>query len=166
MATTLCFEHDACNAWIPSDKYIRKWQNDKIVYRAWPSINISIRNTNDIIPKLRQTTTHNFWGRLLERSKKGYDTYTKLQKRTIWIFSPPCMAHWSLLCWMIWSSFFFSFLFHLSFSSCIALGEMTLLMMGLSTFNVPFIIWNFFVSFVLNELIPPYIMLHVVCKMQ
>ena len=39
-----------------------------------------------------------------------------------------------------------------------------LLLMGLSTFNGPFIIWNSFYNS--NEFNPLYVMLHVVCKIQ
>ena len=41
----------------------------------------------------------------------------------------------------------------------------TLLVMGLSTFNGPFIIWNYFINFMSNEFNPPYIMPHVIFKM-
>ena len=41
----------------------------------------------------------------------------------------------------------------------------TLLFMGLSTFNGPFIIWNYFINFKSNEFNPPYIMPRVVSKM-
>ena len=40
-----------------------------------------------------------------------------------------------------------------------------LLIMGLPTFNELFIIWNFFMSFISNEIYPPYIMPHVVFQM-
>ena len=40
-----------------------------------------------------------------------------------------------------------------------------LLVMELSTFNGPFIIWNPFIIFMSNEFDPPYNMPHVVFKM-
>ena len=40
-----------------------------------------------------------------------------------------------------------------------------LLVMGLSTFNGPFLIWNPFKFLNSNEFNPPYIMPHIVCKM-
>ena len=40
-----------------------------------------------------------------------------------------------------------------------------ILVMGLSIFNEPFIIWNSFINFMSNEFNPPYIMLHVNFKM-
>ena len=39
------------------------------------------------------------------------------------------------------------------------------LMIGLSTFNWPFIIWNSFMIFILKEFNAPYIMLHIGFKM-
>ena len=41
----------------------------------------------------------------------------------------------------------------------------TLLVMGLSTFNGPFIIWNYVLKFKSNKFNSPYIMLHVIFKM-
>ena len=41
----------------------------------------------------------------------------------------------------------------------------TLLIMGVSTFNGPFLILKAFVIFILDEFYSPYIMLHVSCKM-
>ena len=40
-----------------------------------------------------------------------------------------------------------------------------LLVMGLSTFNGPFITWNSFIIFMSNGFNPPYIMPHIVFKM-
>jgi hypothetical protein len=37
--------------------------------------------------------------------------------------------------------------------------------MGLSTFDGPFIIWNSFINFTSNKFNPPYIMPHVIFKM-
>jgi hypothetical protein len=41
----------------------------------------------------------------------------------------------------------------------------TLLVMGLSTFDGPFNIWNSFIDFMANEVNSPYIMPHVVFKL-
>ena len=41
----------------------------------------------------------------------------------------------------------------------------TLPVMGLSTFNEPFIIWNSFINFMSNEFNPPYIIPHIILKM-
>ena len=40
-----------------------------------------------------------------------------------------------------------------------------LLVLGLFTFDGPFIIWNSFINFMSNEFNPPYIMPHVILKM-